>query len=377
MVYSVDAALVIQMRAAESFKCGKQRIPIRCRRRGERILSVVEARGIPPVGVNENAQQQPCEQAEHGKTQIISRLRLDARGEKSLDLGVGGVKHGVKLCRGGDVLQKPARGLFVMQRRKLCLHRLEKRRVTFIQAVAQSCVVAENAHGNDLRRQPLPVRRSGRSEPAPVGKNCACGRVIVRGDGRVIAGEQVGAKCLRGFAHVVQQPDEPCGRLQPELPGALRAKCTYIAAVRAQRLRLLIRFANVCDHGIHLPDEKCNYKTMIPFCSVRRKRYFRETAYEALVISRLRVQGGGKWRVCTLARHGLHRLPEFAENRVAETQNRAKEFSEYEGNRNRAPDRRPRPRGHPQGDPPHHAHPRGRPVTDNIGTVGAVLRSDG
>lgn len=41
-----------------------------------------------------------------------------------------------------------------------------------------------------------------------------------------------------------------------------------------------------------------------------------------------------------LARHGLHRLPEFAENRVAETQNRAKEFSEYEGNRNRAPDRR-------------------------------------
>ena len=73
----------------------------------------------------------------------------------------------------------------------------------------------------------------------------------------------------------------------------------------------------------------------------------------------------------------LHRLPEFAENRDAETQNRAKEFSDYEGNRNRAPDRRPWPRGHPQGDPPHHAHPRGRPVTDNIGTVGAVLRSDG
>ena len=72
-------------------------------------------------------------------------------------------------------------------------------------------------------------------------------------------------------------------------------------------------------------------------------------------------------------RHGLHRLPEFAENRVAEMQNRAKEFSEYEGNRNRAPDRRPRPRGHPQGDPPHHAYPRGRPVTDNIGTVGTIL----
>lgn len=76
-------------------------------------------------------------------------------------------------------------------------------------------------------------------------------------------------------------------------------------------------------------------------------------------------------------RHGLHRLPEFAENRVAEMQNRAKEFSEYEGNRNRAPDRRPRPRGHPQGDPPHHAYPRGRPVTDNIGTVGEILLCDG
>ena len=58
-------------------------------------------------------------------------------------------------------------------------------------------------------------------------------------------------------------------------------------------------------------------------------------------------------------------------------QNRAKEFSEYEGNRNRAPDRRPRPRGHPQGDPPHHAYPRGRPVVDDIGTVGEILLRDG
>ena len=34
---------------------------------------------------------------------------------------------------------------------------------------------------------------------------------------------------------------------------------------------------------------------------------------------------------------------------------------------------RPRPRGHPQGDPPHHAYPRGRPVVDDIGTVGKIL----
>lgn len=33
-------------------------------------------------------------------------------------------------------------------------------------------------------------------------------------------------------------------------------------------------------------------------------------------------------------------------------------------------------RGHPQGDPQDDAHPRGRPVTDIIVTVGAVLRRD-
>lgn len=31
----------------------------------------------------------------------------------------------------------------------------------------------------------------------------------------------------------------------------------------------------------------------------------------------------------------------------------------------------PGPGGHSQGDPPHYAHPRGRPVTDDIGTVAA------
>ena len=34
---------------------------------------------------------------------------------------------------------------------------------------------------------------------------------------------------------------------------------------------------------------------------------------------------------------------------------------------------RPGPGGHPQGDPPHHAHPGGRPVTDDIDTVGKIL----
>ena len=49
----------------------------------------------------------------------------------------------------------------------------------------------------------------------------------------------------------------------------------------------------------------------------------------------------------------------------------------YESNRHRAPHRRPGPRGHPQGDPPHHAYPRGRPVVDDIGTVGEILLRDG
>ena len=48
-----------------------------------------------------------------------------------------------------------------------------------------------------------------------------------------------------------------------------------------------------------------------------------------------------------------------------------------ESNRNCQTDRRPWPRCHSQGNPPHHENPRGRPVTDNIGTVGEVLRSDG
>ena len=45
----------------------------------------------------------------------------------------------------------------------------------------------------------------------------------------------------------------------------------------------------------------------------------------------------------------------------------------YESNRNRAPHRRPRAGGDPQGDPAHHAHPRGRPVTDDIDTKRKIL----
>lgn len=44
-----------------------------------------------------------------------------------------------------------------------------------------------------------------------------------------------------------------------------------------------------------------------------------------------------------------------------------------ESNRNCQTDRRPWPRCHSQGDPPHHENPRGRPVTDDIVTVGKIL----
>lgn len=38
---------------------------------------------------------------------------------------------------------------------------------------------------------------------------------------------------------------------------------------------------------------------------------------------------------------------------------------------------RPGPGGNPEGDSPDNAYSRGRPVTDNVGAVGAVLRRDG
>ena len=44
-----------------------------------------------------------------------------------------------------------------------------------------------------------------------------------------------------------------------------------------------------------------------------------------------------------------------------------------ESYRYRAPHRRSWPRGDPQGDPPDHADPGGRPVTDYIGMVGKLL----
>ena len=50
----------------------------------------------------------------------------------------------------------------------------------------------------------------------------------------------------------------------------------------------------------------------------------------------------------------------------------------HESDWDRAPHRRSGPGGDPQGDPPHYAYSRGRPVTDNVATVGAVLlRDDG
>lgn len=48
-----------------------------------------------------------------------------------------------------------------------------------------------------------------------------------------------------------------------------------------------------------------------------------------------------------------------------------------ESNRNCQTDRRPWPRCHSQGDPPHHENPRGRPAADSIDTVGKVLLRNG
>lgn len=73
----------------------------------------------------------------------------------------------------------------------------------------------------------------------------------------------------------------------------------------------------------------------------------------------------------TVFLHELHGFSKYYHYRSRNTENGRRNC--YESNRNRAPDRRPRPRGHPQGDPPHHAYPRGRPVTDDIDAVGEIL----
>src|SRR5699024_3627577 len=46
----------------------------------------------------------------------------------------------------------------------------------------------------------------------------------------------------------------------------------------------------------------------------------------------------------------------------------------HESDRHSQAHRRPGPSSHPQRDPPHHAHPRGRPLPENIVPLGTLLR---
>ena len=69
---------------------------------------------------------------------------------------------------------------------------------------------------------------------------------------------------------------------------------------------------------------------------------------------------------------GRYKWPDLTDTSAAGIFKETEE-QKHESNRNRAPHRRSGPGGHSQGDPAYHAHPGGRPVTDNIGTVGKIL----
>ena len=72
-----------------------------------------------------------------------------------------------------------------------------------------------------------------------------------------------------------------------------------------------------------------------------------------------------------------HKSPLFADNSNVILRTHRVEEKINESNWNRAPDRRSGKNCHSERDPSHSAYPRGRPVTDNIGTVGGVLLRDG
>ena len=73
---------------------------------------------------------------------------------------------------------------------------------------------------------------------------------------------------------------------------------------------------------------------------------------------------------------GLHRKKRPADTKDCQWTKKPQEERDNESDRNRAADRRPGAGSHPQRDPPDHAYQRGRPVTDNVETVGEVLLWD-
>ena len=73
----------------------------------------------------------------------------------------------------------------------------------------------------------------------------------------------------------------------------------------------------------------------------------------------------------TVFLHELHDFSKYYHYRSRNTENGRRNC--YESNRNRAPDRRSRPRCYSEGDQKNAKNSRGRPVADDIGTVGEIL----
>ena len=73
----------------------------------------------------------------------------------------------------------------------------------------------------------------------------------------------------------------------------------------------------------------------------------------------------------TVFLHELHDFSKYYHYRNRNSENGRRKYDE--SNRNRAPDRRPRPCRYPERDQADTADSRGRPVRDDIGTVGEIL----
>ena len=251
---AVDFPRAVQMGLAIGFKGFKERIPVgRRRRRGEGILAVFKARGIPAIGVDEAAEQQA---AGHAQAEILLGLvgnALAEGDEAAPDLAAGRGETRVQLRFISDVFKEPSAGLIVMEEVLRILHLLDIGRLAlFIQTVAQPRMVAQDAQRDELRRQPPGSGNTRLQEPAAIGVYRAGRRMRmrrrlpVRGAG---GSAQIRFKRPRRLSHIVQQADEPRGLRQAGGLTGARAQHADVFAMRLQRLQRTIRGSDMGNHG--------------------------------------------------------------------------------------------------------------------------------
>ena len=183
---AVDFARTVKSGFAEALEGLQQRVPVG---RGgwlcEGILPILEARGIPAVRIDEEAQQQAAEQA--GAVVLLSVIKaFCACGEEPIDFGTRGEKERCQLVARGDVSEKPADSLVVMQKIPFLPHGLQIGGLSeFIQTVAQPGVVAEDAQRDELRRHSRGGPGLFRGKPLAIGIDRA-GRCVAVGRGQPV-----------------------------------------------------------------------------------------------------------------------------------------------------------------------------------------------